>query len=79
MKNTFMNQIAKLAAEKFETAKNLILEEMQDAMNEVDKHASDEKACEDIVSAFMNAIFGDEDECDCDCCCDEHRHHLRRR
>ena len=60
MKNEYMNKIAKEAQEKFELAKQLILEEMQDAMNEIDQ-CSDECECQRILEAFA-----DEYE---DCCC----------
>lgn len=60
MKNEYMNKIAKEAQEKFELAKQLILEEMQDAMNEIDQ-CGNERECQRVLEAFAEEYE--------DCCC----------
>lgn len=60
MKNEFMNEIAKIAQEKFEIAKQLILEEMQDTMNDVEGCESDCE-CRNIIDAFRDEY----EECAC--------------
>lgn len=64
MKNEYMNKIAKEAQEKFELAKQLILEEMKDAMNEIDQ-CSDERECQRVLEAFAEEYQ--------DCCCCQKR------
>lgn len=64
MKNEYMNKIAKEAQEKFELAKQLILEEMKDAMNEIDQ-CSNERECQRVLEAFAEEYQ--------DCCCCQKR------
>lgn len=75
MKKEYAEKIVKAAQEKFEIAKNIILEEMQDVLNAVDEHMEDDLICESIVNAFANVTVGiNEDECceeGCDECCEE--------
>lgn len=66
MKNEYVNRIAKVAQEKFDEAKNLILQEMQVALDKADRCGSDDSVAK-IISDFMNQTLG---MSDCDCCCD---------
>ena len=71
--NEYINRIANVAREKFEEAKNLIIEEMQVAMDEAEKNAGSEDSIGKIISDFMShrLSFCDEDcGCDCECDCD---------
>lgn len=68
MKNEYVNRIAKVAQEKFDEAKNLILQEMQVALDKADRCGSDDSVAK-IISDFMNQTLGMSD-CDCGCDCD---------
>lgn len=78
MKKEYMNKIALLAMKRFEEIKNSILEDMEDALNEIENAQDDEKKCANVVADFLNAILGADEgaECDGDCecceaCCDK--------
>lgn len=69
MKNEYVNRIAKVAQEKFEEAKNLILQEMQVALDKVDESAGDEDSVGSIIADFLMSLDAQEDDCDCECDC----------
>ena len=69
MKNEYVNRIAKVAQEKFEEAKNLILQEMQVALDKVDESAGDEDSVGSIIADFLMSLDTQEDDCDCECDC----------
>lgn len=69
MKNDFINQLAKAAQERFEEAKNLILQEMQVALDNIDANADDEDSVSSIIADFLMSLDAQEDDCDCECDC----------
>lgn len=74
MNNNYINQIAAAAQKKFEEAKNLIIQEMQVAMDMADECA-DECSAAQVVADFINQVFGvDNSDCEPECgmeCCGE--------
>lgn len=70
MNNEYINQIAKAAQEKFEMAKNLILQEMQVAMDKIDNPEND---LSKVLADFIGLAIGMDEPCcgDCECDCEE--------
>ena len=71
MNNDYVNKIAKVAQEKFEEAKNLILQEMQVALAKADECSDNEESLAKIIADFIGLTTADEEECCVDCDCEE--------
>jgi len=69
MKREFLNEVAKIAAEKFNEAKELILDEMRDALNSAERCDGSDKSLENVLECFRDHVLCNQ-HMDCDCCMD---------
>lgn len=73
MNNDYVNKIAKVAQERFEEAKNLILQEMQVALAKADECSDNEESLAKIIADFIGLTTADEEEYCVDRDCEECR------
>lgn len=70
MKKEFLNEVAKIAAEKFNEAKELILAEMQNTLASAERCDGTDNSLENILECFRDHVLCDQ-HLDCECCQEE--------